>query len=60
MHKDIVKKLRYYCDCTDTHGKCFECECADEIEHLRKTISYMIIQGNLMNAELEELKANRD
>jgi hypothetical protein len=35
VRKNIVKELRYYCDCTDTHGKCFHCKCADEIEELR-------------------------
>jgi hypothetical protein len=38
VHNDLVKELRYYCDCTDTMGKCFYCECADEIERLRKMV----------------------
>ncbi len=38
MSDDIVTRLRQYCDCTD-RGKCFGCECADEIERLRIDIN---------------------
>jgi hypothetical protein len=58
---DIVTRLRGLacpeCGLPSTHNQ-FD-EAADEIERLRKTVSYIIIQGNLMNAELEKLKANR-
>jgi hypothetical protein len=58
---DIVTRLRGLacpeCGLPSTHNQ-FD-EAADEIERLRKTVSYIIIQGNLMNAELEKLKADR-
>ena len=37
MTYEIVKQLRYYCDCVD-EDRCFHCQCADEIERLRSDV----------------------
>ena len=57
MTDDIVTQLRGYDFMRDGDiPDVVMNKAADEIEKLRKTISYIKIQGNLMSAELERYK----
>jgi hypothetical protein len=61
MEEDIVTVLRHNCDCTVRTGKCFSCECAEEIEQLRTKVDLILdrMQGFITKAQRLEAENTR-